>query len=59
VALAAVSIPVALETMIGPEFRASPEDLAELNLPLRFGGLGLHLPGSGGTRALEQICGVG
>jgi hypothetical protein len=30
------------------DFRASPTAEVQLNLPLRFGGLGLRLPGSGG-----------
>jgi hypothetical protein len=34
--------------MIGPDVRASPTAEAQLDLPLRFGGLGLRLPGSGG-----------
>jgi hypothetical protein len=48
VALAAVSIQVAAETITSPDFRASPTAETQLNLPLRIGGLGLRLPGSRG-----------
>jgi hypothetical protein len=48
VALAAVCIQVVAETIIGPDFRASPSAEAQLNLSLHFEGLGLRLPGSVG-----------
>jgi hypothetical protein len=48
VALAVVSIQVAAETIIGPDVRASPTAEAQVDLPVRLGGLGLRLPSSGG-----------